>query len=573
MITLAAEVFPKPVAGVIDLDDSGCADHRLAGAKAAWLARGRVQGLSILPGVVVVAEESASAMALGEEVFRHRGSGGARLELSQLSLRPGLLGAVTEASAGLGESLAVRSSSLLEGHGEWAGAFASYMDIFPAELTRAITGCWASNFSVDCLRRFQAAGLEPGSAPMAVLIQPLIHPSFGGVARLEHDQVVVTGLKGSPAPLVRGWESGVTATVSRMGDAAGDEAISMLGPELIRDVAHQMRAAEQLIGANSCEWAVDRGRLFLLQLGRQTVAARPQKPRPQLLDPRFAVLARLARRYPGPLGERLVLAWAVAAPDLAISYVPEFNFHDAVEPAEALRRAAKLATALTAEAWMLSEPMAVARAAAVLRQLRGSHPEGALEVLIGLARPDPRRVAEVLSLVGDVQRGFGQSAWYLPLRQLEALLHDAGTRPSSLPERKRTGADRWEPFQAVVVQSFGEEHAGTAASPGVGCGRLCFIDGADQVKHFRPRDVVFTTQPVPNLAPLLWDAAGLVTLSGGPGAHLFEAARSLNVPAVCGIGPAFHRSAFQWDKSAARLIGLHMVAVDGDTGWIHVSEW
>jgi hypothetical protein len=564
------EGFPGSVAGVIDLDDPRCANLRLAGAKAAWLARGRQHGLSILPGVVVVAEESVSAMAFGKEVLRRRGSGGARLELSQLSLRPSLLGAITEASAGLGESLAVRSSSVLEGHGEWAGAFASYMDIFPTELTQAITGCWASNFNVDCLKRYEAAGFEPGSAPMAILIQPFIHATVGGVARLERDHVVVTGIKGSPAPLVHGWESGVTATVSRTGHTEGDEAISMLGPELIRDVAQQMLAVEEVIGANLCEWAVDRGRLFLLQLGRQTIAARSLKPRRQLLDPRFAVLARLARRYPGPLGEALVLAWAVAAPDLAISHIPDLNIHGALEPAEALRRAANLATALTAHAWGLSEPIAVARAAAVLRQLRGSHPDRALEVLFGLARPDHRQAAEILSLLGVAQQGRGQSAWHLPLRQFEDLLRDEGAskRPSSLYERVRIGADRWEPFQALVVQSFGEVHAGTPASPGAGCGRLCFIDRADQVELFRPRDVVFTTQPVPNLAPLLWDAAGLVTLSGGPGAHLFEAARSLNVPAVCGIG-----SSFIGDTSAATLTGRHMVAVDGDNGRIHLSEW
>jgi phosphoenolpyruvate-protein kinase (PTS system EI component) len=47
--------------------------------------------------------------------------------------------------------------------------------------------------------------------------------------------------------------------------------------------------------------------------------------------------------------------------------------------------------------------------------------------------------------------------------------------------------------------------------------------------------VVTASHPLPNLAALVWDAAGLVTRSGSPAAHLFEAARALRVPAVCGV--------------------------------------
>ncbi|HEX5695836.1 MAG TPA: PEP-utilizing enzyme, partial [Acidimicrobiia bacterium] len=49
------------------------------------------------------------------------------------------------------------------------------------------------------------------------------------------------------------------------------------------------------------------------------------------------------------------------------------------------------------------------------------------------------------------------------------------------------------------------------------------------------RGIITSPQPIPNLAPLLWDAAGLVTATGSPAAHLFESARALGVPAVCGL--------------------------------------
>jgi phosphoenolpyruvate-protein kinase (PTS system EI component) len=66
------------------------------------------------------------------------------------------------------------------------------------------------------------------------------------------------------------------------------------------------------------------------------------------------------------------------------------------------------------------------------------------------------------------------------------------------------------------------------------------------------RGVVTALSPLPNLAGLLWDAAGLVTVSGSPAAHVFEAARALRVPAVCGVDLGGHRD--------------EVVAVDGYSG-------
>jgi phosphoenolpyruvate-protein kinase (PTS system EI component) len=63
--------------------------------------------------------------------------------------------------------------------------------------------------------------------------------------------------------------------------------------------------------------------------------------------------------------------------------------------------------------------------------------------------------------------------------------------------------------------------------------------------------VIVASQPIPNLAPLLWDAAGLVTESGSPAAHLFESARALRIPAVCGV---------------SLPPGEQIVAVDGHDG-------
>ena len=191
----------------------------------------------------------------------------------------------------------------------------------------------------------------------------------------------------------------------------------------------------------------------------------------------------------------------------------------------------------------MPEPMAAARAASVLRQARGNNPGPALDCLAGLSSPDPERAARVLRLL-------------------------AITGANNRSEARRIGIDRWEPFQAAVIESVGTEHQGVPASPGVGCGRLCFIAGPEEVDGFRPRDVVVTTNPVPNLAPLLWDAAGLVTTSGSPAAHLFESARSLKVPAVCSLDVS---NSLGLDLSLAT--GRFAVAVDGTRGLIFTSEW
>lgn len=539
----------------------------------------------MLPGVVVTADASVPAMRLGADTLQARGSGGARLEVGQSRLDPVLLAQVTEAASDLGSTLAVRSSSVLEGQGEWSGAFASYVDISPHEIEKAIAGCWASAFNVATLERFAALGLEPAATPMAVLIQPVIRPEYGGVARLDqHNDVEIVGIKGSPAPLVQGWEVGVRAVTRSGGEIAdAEEALAYLGSDLIKEVARQLRAAHRLTGANNCEWGFADGHLSLLQLGIRVFPS-PPSPYPfrvshaRVSDRRLIDLARLARRYPGSLGEALVLAWAASDPAfvIAASPVPIAGHPDAGEdPVGALETAAREAGTLTAEVWQMPEPMAFARAASVLRQARGNHPEAALDCLAALNRPNPERAAVVLHLLTITRQAFERShpqgsrwTWHQPIERLESILRGKTPRDSRQDPVKRMGTDRWEPFQAAVVESFGTEHQGVPASPGVGCGRLCFIARPDQVADFRSRDVVITTHPVPNLAPLLWDAAGLVTTTGSPAAHLFESARSLNVPAVCSVDLSGSLGV-----DPASFTGRFAAAIDGNRGLVYTSDW
>ena len=543
---------------VLDLDDPRCADPSLAGAKASSLARARQRGLSVLPGLVVTAGVSLPAMRCGAETLELRGSGGARLEVGRFRLDPDLQSEVARAVSKFGSNLAVRSSSVLEGDGKWSGAFASYLDVAPSEIETAIAGCWASAFTVATLERFGAAGLQPGAAPMAVLVQPAIEPEFGGVALLdEHGNVEVLGIKGSPAPLVQGWMPGVRAVIGPGGEiTSSEEALSYLPPDLIGEVAGQVRAAHRMTGANSVEWGSGSWGLSLLQLGnRQVPPISSDRRRPQIdrvtSDERLVALSRLARRFPGPLGETLVLAWAGSDPTSVIEAwdSPIVGWRGGADSVKALQEAAEEASHLTAEVWEMPAPMAAARASMILRQVRGNHPGPALDRLDGLRKPDTQRVDRVLGLLAIAQKALSPF-----------------DRPRSSVDRYR--ADPWEPFQASIVATFGTEHRGVSAAPGVGCGRLCFIDSPGHAEDFRPRDVVVTTIPVPNLAPLLWEAAGIVTIFGSPAAHLFDAARSLNVPAVCSV-------------DLARTLGMHIatatgqlaMAIDGNEGLVHTHIW
>ena len=573
---------PSREVTVLDLDEPRCANATLAGAKASWLARARQQGLPILPGVVLSAAASLPAIRHGTEALARRGSGGARLEVGRFPLEESLLARVTAAASAMGPALAVRSSSILEGDGKWSGAFVSYLDVALPEIATAIAGCWASAFSVQALARFTAAGIDPSAAPMAVLIQPAIRPEYGGIARLDgNDEIEVVGRKGSPAPLVQGWEPGVRV-VSGPGGALGgsSEAVAYLGRELINEVAGQLRSAHRMIGANTCEWGFADGRLALLQLGTLSVTHPPVSPVATMRDPRLIDLARLARRYPGPLGETLVLAWAASDPLLLIEppstpkAVPmNAGLGTGTDPGRALQAVVSEAATLTADVWEMPESMAAARAASVLRQARGTHPEPALDCLAGLKRPDQARADRLAGLLADVQtavqglRPRGSTwMWHQPVEVIASLLREQKEPHGPRSSVERIGIDRWEPFQAAVVESFGTRHKGVAAAPGVGCGRLCFIRDAEEGVGFRPRDIVVTTHPVPDLAPLLWDAAGLVTVAGSPAAHLFETARSLNVPAVCSVDLSL-------GVSLAEATGRFTLAVDGTSGLVHSSEW
>ena len=107
--------------------------------------------------------DSLAHMRLGVEMLATRGSGGARLALTAAPVP--FADELVERGARLGDVLVARSSTIIESSGEWSGAFTSYLDLSPTDLPRAVTGCWASAFSVAALERQNAARVDPRVGP------------------------------------------------------------------------------------------------------------------------------------------------------------------------------------------------------------------------------------------------------------------------------------------------------------------------------------------------------------------------------------------------------------------------
>ena len=503
---------------ILDLDLEGSLDPGRVGSKAARLALGRQAGLPVLPGVVVEAAESSAHMRLGAGKLSSRGSGGARLAITAEPLL--FADELVQRGSELGDQLVARSSTLLESSGVFSGAFTSYLELLPADLPRAVTGCWASAFSVAALERQDAASIAPGSFPMAVLIQPGLDPIASGTARLDDDgTVTVHGVKGSPAPLLQGWATGHEGSIGGLeGTWTGAELIDLLGMPVLDEIAALIRQAQETTGANHCEWALE-DRVWLLQLDE---LARPEPaPSPIQIDlamaPELSRLAGIVGRAAGRLGERFLLPWALAGLPREVGVVDQL-------PSGAVDRAEEMSLRLTAETWGLPADEAMEAARHCMSLLLGPDPGPALELIRRLRTADPNRSAELVALVEALERA---------------------------ENGRRRGVGRWEPFLASVALATGVHHQGTPAAAGVGAGRLARIGSPGDAATFPRRGIIYAPQPIPNLAPLLWDAAGLVTASGSPAAHLFESARALGVPAVCG----------------ARLpVGDQMVAVNGHTG-------
>jgi phosphoenolpyruvate synthase/pyruvate phosphate dikinase len=564
---------------VLSLQSEGCVDPARVGGKAARLAAALQRGLPVLAGIVVPVEVSADLLILAARQIEGRGVHAARLAVMESAVPD--LTALSAHIRVLGDDLVVRSSSPLEAAPAYAGAFTSYLAVSPSEVAIAVRGVWASALTDESLISSRGPTATARDGPrMAVLVQPHVHPSFSGTARVSHDHVVtVVAVKGSPAPLLAGWARGETAEVDTAGGVSGRVAIALVGETMIRDVAGLACRVRQVIGDDLIEWAATDSGLVLLQAKR---AASP-RPLPSStsdvkvpVPPAAAGVARLVHGFAGTLGDELIL------PVLLAGIRPESAMPPAPLVAEATR-------ALAGAAWMEAQVLSItlrARswadldrdgtgASSALSQLRG----GALGEAVDRLASLPAAVAEesdrLLGLFGVVATWLQQTGmlaevddiWTVPRAEIADLIAGrAAKTPSERREARRRALLRWEPLVYTTVQGTGTALDGEPASSGVGAGSAVIVRGLPGQPSPIPRMVLVAPNPIPQLAPLLWGASALVTTGGSTAAHLVEVARSLGVAAVLGCN----------QEDLFSLVGGAgdpgtLVAVDGDSGRVVVD--
>ncbi len=277
---------PRDVAAdrpfIVELADEAAIDPALTGGKAAALARAAAAGLDTLPGVVLTTA-FCDAVDDGAEIAHHP--------------------AVREAfdrAGGDQQALVARSSSVVEdtAASSMAGQFESIVGISGFDAFVAAVGT-----VLDSRERAGAA-----DQPIAVLVQPLIEPKFGGVmfgidpVSGRTDRKVVSAVRGGPEHLVSGEVDGSRYVL----DARNLKALEFDandGPALDRAALHRLvalseKVAEVFGGPQDVEWAIGQDEQLWLLQSRPVTSEIRGVPRGPVYGP-----GPIAETFPSPLTE------------------------------------------------------------------------------------------------------------------------------------------------------------------------------------------------------------------------------------------------------------------------------
>jgi phosphohistidine swiveling domain-containing protein len=384
---------------VVGLHDVGADDLRVTGAKAAALAKATRAGLSTLPGWVLTTS-FCDAIDAGDDVTTHT------------SVRD-----VFERAGGDTQSLVARSSSVVEDAAEssMAGRFESVIGIVGFEaFVRAVLVVLESRGRADAMDH-----------PIAVLVQPLIEPRFGGVlfgvdpVSGRSDRRVVSAVLGGPEPLVSGQVDGSRFELDLSGKAVQTD--TSRGPSLPKEVlvrlSHLSSRVEQVYGSpQDVEWAVGTdGALWLLQ-SRPVTTAILGVPSGPVYGP-----GPVAETFPEPLTELEYDLWvpplrdAVRQAVLLAGAVPRSTV-DSSAVVIAVRGHVAIDLRLAGEIPAPKGPKAMMNPVPAVRRLRSSWRTGRLRAALP-------RLAELLLDRVDADLESVPALSELTSRQLLALLH------------------------------------------------------------------------------------------------------------------------------------------------------
>ena len=272
---------------VVDLDDPYASDPGRFGTKAAVLARLRCEGLPVPDGVVVPVEFCASLVGGSEHAHAQARS------------------AASAAVRRLGDvRVAVRSSGVEEDlpDASFAGQYETIVGVRGVdEVADAIERCVASGAS-ERVGTYAAMKGTAGGAAVAVLVQRLVEATAAGVAFTanpvtgDREEIIVSAVRGMGERLVSGQAVPDEWTVR------GGTIECRVAPEGavdVRDVASIAELARRveliLGGPQDVEWAIEAGRLWLLQ-GRPITAL----PQPPVIDVPEGYWTKDNMHYPAP---------------------------------------------------------------------------------------------------------------------------------------------------------------------------------------------------------------------------------------------------------------------------------
>jgi pyruvate,water dikinase len=300
------------------LDELGKGDGALAGGKGANLGEMLRARLPVPPGFVVTTDayrRAVEANALQPEIERlaraaspedmaalERAAGAIGALFARAAVPPEVAAAVREAYARLGgPPVAVRSSATAEDlpGASFAGQMETYLNIRGEDaLLAAVRRCWASLWTARALAYRARQGIPPDAVGIAVVVQELLAADAAGVlftanpVNGRRDQMVIDGCWGLGEALVSGqvtpdhWvvradtgaalearvarkevmtvreESG-TATRPVPADLRDRPVLDAAQVAALADLGR--RAASHFGAPQDVEWALARGRLYLVQ--------------------------------------------------------------------------------------------------------------------------------------------------------------------------------------------------------------------------------------------------------------------------------------------------------------------